>query len=66
MAKHRLYIDSTIIVGNEIHLRMDRMHYIMNVLRLTIDDSLIIFDGSGHEYFDTRGMITFTPNSVVF
>ena len=51
MAKHRLYIDSTIIVGNKIHLRMDRMHYIMNVLRLTIDDSLIIFDGSGHEYF---------------
>ena len=51
MAKHRLYIDSTITIGNEIHLRMDRMHYIMNVLRLTIDDSLIIFDGSGHEYF---------------
>ena len=51
MTKHRLYIDTTIIVGNEIHLRMDRMHYIFNVLRLTIDDSLIIFNGSGHEYF---------------
>ena len=51
MTKHRLYIDSTIIFGNEIHLRMDRMQYIVNVLRLTIDDSLIIFNGSGHEYF---------------
>ena len=71
MAKHRLYIDSTIIVGNEIHLRMDRMHYIMNVLRLTIDDSLIIFDGSGHEYFAeiievNKKHVTLIPRELIY
>tara|TARA_B100000902_G_C27054261_1_gene785727 strand:- start:68 stop:823 length:756 start_codon:yes stop_codon:yes gene_type:complete len=71
MIKHRLYINSTIIVGNEIHLKMDRMHYIVSVLRLTIDDSLIIFDGSGHEYFAeiiqiNKKHVTLVPRELTY
>tara|TARA_B100000959_G_scaffold13319_2_gene13187 strand:+ start:12065 stop:12823 length:759 start_codon:yes stop_codon:yes gene_type:complete len=50
MLKHRLFIDHQIIPNIEFSLTESRVHYAKHVLRLKVNSSIIIFDGSGHEY----------------
>lgn len=50
MLKHRLYIDHQITPNIEFSLTESKAHYVKHVLRLKVNSSIIIFDGSGHEY----------------
>ncbi len=50
MLKHRLYIDHQINPNVEFCLSESRVHYVKHVLRLKVNSSILIFDGSGHEY----------------
>ena len=51
---HRFYIDH--IYGDKVVLTdTEQLHHLKDVLRLKVDDEVIVFDGAGHDY---SGVIT--------
>ena len=46
----RIFTDQKIEVGNCVNLSAAPSHYIINVLRMTVGRSVILFDGNGGEY----------------
>src|SRR5579871_3459211 len=46
----RLYEPTPFVVGNTIELSETARHYLMNVLRLQVNDALVLFNGQGGEY----------------
>ncbi|MGR8979162.1 MAG: 16S rRNA (uracil(1498)-N(3))-methyltransferase [Gammaproteobacteria bacterium] len=50
MRVSRLYVSQPLTVGQKIELDDDNAHYVRTVLRLTKDDKIILFDGSGGEF----------------
>ena len=71
MLKHRLFIDHQIIPNIEFSLTESRVHYAKHVLRLKVNSSIIIFDGSGHEYKAKitkviKNRISILPSKSVF
>jgi len=50
MSQNRLYIDQPIVADTELEITGDRAHYLGRVLRMRVDQPLIVFDGSGGEY----------------
>jgi len=49
----RVYLDQTLHSGAELALDKAAAHYLVSVLRLRANDSLIVFNGSGGEYTAT-------------
>lgn len=46
----RVYLDQPLGAGASIELSGDRFHHLRNVLRLGVDDPLVLFNGTGGEY----------------
>ncbi|MCK5876399.1 MAG: 16S rRNA (uracil(1498)-N(3))-methyltransferase [Candidatus Marithrix sp.] len=46
----RLFVESSLSVGQEVILSKDTSHYLLNVLRTRIDSSVTLFNGKGGEY----------------
>lgn len=46
----RIYLDQTLVAGQEYSLPADRAHYVSNVLRLAAGRPLVTFNGQGGEY----------------
>jgi 16S rRNA (uracil1498-N3)-methyltransferase len=46
----RLFVEMSLKVGEEILLPKESTHYLLNVLRLRVGTSLILFNGQGGEY----------------
>jgi 16S rRNA (uracil1498-N3)-methyltransferase len=46
---NRIFISYQIIIGNVIEIT-EQVNYLLNVLRLRIDDQIIIFNGIDGEY----------------
>lgn len=49
MRKNRLYINDSLETGLSIDLDKQRSHYLLNVLRLKEQDSVIVFNGTGNQ-----------------
>ena len=47
----RIFFNGDLVSGQTVLLDLDRSHYILDVLRLKIRDSLILFNGHGEELF---------------
>ncbi len=54
----RVYLDQALQSGAELALDKAAAHYLVSVLRLRADDSLIVFNGSGGEYAATLQSVT--------
>jgi 16S rRNA (uracil1498-N3)-methyltransferase len=50
MRLSRLFVDSPLIVGQEMVLPQESAHYLLNVLRLRVGAPVILFNGQGGEY----------------
>lgn len=46
----RVYLEQPLTAGTQIELTGDRFHHLRNVLRLNVDDPVILFDGTGGEF----------------
>lgn len=46
----RLYLEQALQVGNPVTLPSDQAHYLRQVMRLQVDDPVILFNGRGGEY----------------
>lgn len=46
----RVYLEQALAAGTTFELTGDRFHHLRNVLRLGVDDTLILFNGSGGEF----------------
>lgn len=49
-SKHRLYCDAALAAGVRIDLARDQANYLLNVLRLRTDDSILVFNGRDGEW----------------
>jgi len=50
MRLSRLFVDSPLVVGQEIVRSQESAHYLLNVLRLRVGAPVILFNGQGGEY----------------
>ncbi|MDM8564264.1 16S rRNA (uracil(1498)-N(3))-methyltransferase [Candidatus Halobeggiatoa sp. HSG11] len=50
MRRSRLFVESSLSVGQKIILPKETSHYLLNVLRTRIDSSVTLFNGKGGEY----------------
>ena len=50
MRRSRIYTPQILTVTTQIQLQEQASHYVSKVLRLTVADSLCVFNGDGHEY----------------
>lgn len=46
----RVYLDHPLASGARLELTGDRFHHLRNVLRLDVDDPVVLFDGNGGEF----------------
>ncbi len=46
----RFYVPGDSVKGNEISVTGKEAHHILNVMRLKVSDSVVVFDGTGNEY----------------
>lgn len=46
----RVFLDQPLEAGTRIELSGDRFHHLRNVLRVTVDDPLLLFNGGGSEF----------------
>lgn len=53
MRQTRLHIAGRYAADSELELDADKAHYLSRVLRLRVDDELLLFDGEGSEYTAT-------------
>ena len=60
----RIFTDQTIALGNKINLPAPVGHHIINVLRMTVGRSVILFNGSGGEYTGVIAELTKKTVSV--
>ncbi len=51
MKRARLFVNADCHYGAHIRLNQDQQHYLKNVLRLTLDDEILIFNGKSGEWF---------------
>jgi len=58
MRVSRLYTSLPLAQGSQIQLDDDSAHYVRTVLRLKKEDSLILFNGQGGEFFCKLGEVT--------
>ena len=49
-SKHRLYCDAALAAGETVDLARDQANYLLNVLRLRSDDSILVFNGRDGEW----------------
>lgn len=47
---HRFFIDQSLQTGEELELNLEMSHRLNKVLRFTLGDQLILFNGNGYEY----------------
>lgn len=50
MTNQRIYCPQDMAEGGRYHLGRDHLRYLRKVLRITVGDHLILFDGAGNEY----------------
>lgn len=50
MPKHRLYLDSALIQDVPVALERDQANYLLNVLRMKDDDTVLVFNGQDGEW----------------
>ena len=50
MAKVRLYLEQSLREGQSVSLTREQAHYLFGVMRLTLGESLLVFDGKNGEF----------------
>lgn len=65
MRVSRLYVALPLTMNGQVELDDDSGHYIRTVLRLKKDDSIVLFNGSGGEYFCVLGEVSRKTVSVM-
>lgn len=67
MSTVRLYIDAPLLADSNIPIERDHAHYLFNVMRLSVGDTLLVFNGSQGEWTATiaeagkkRGLLRLT------
>lgn len=70
MRVSRFFVEQAISIGDVITLVGPKAHYISNVLRLNVDDDVVLFNGTGGEFVGTinsikKSQILLTPKAYV-
>lgn len=60
----RFYIAAALVNGQSLSLPDETAHYAANVLRMAQDDSIVLFNGDGHEYAATITSISRKQTTV--
>ncbi|OQW92068.1 MAG: hypothetical protein BWK79_15505, partial [Beggiatoa sp. IS2] len=53
MRLNRLFVDSSLHLGESLILPVEAAHHVLHVLRLKINTSVILFNGQGGQYLAT-------------
>lgn len=71
MRQSRFYVNSTLSPGSSVSLPATVSHHIVNVLRKSVGQEIILFDGSGHDFLsiiharDKKHVVVDVMDSVV-